>query len=91
MEERFKPWNSFIRYRILDIQKESSHQGFDDEEYDLVIAANVLHVTSLLTSTMKNVHKLLKPGGKLILIEETVPALRRFPFATLPGWWLSKS
>lgn len=90
-EERFKPWSSLLRYRILDIEKEPSEQGFEDEEYDLVIAANVLHATSLLTRTMKNVRKLLKPGGRLILIEETVPALRRFPFATLPGWWLSKS
>lgn len=90
-EERFKPWSSLLRFRILDIEKELSDQGFGDEEYDLVIAANVLHATSLLTRTMKNVHKLLKPGGKLILIEETVIALRRFPFAALPGWWLSKS
>lgn len=89
-KRRFEPWNSFLRYRILNIEKEAYDQGFDHGEYDMIIAANVLHATSLLTSTMKNVYKLLKPGGKLILIEETVPALRRFPFATLPGWWLSK-
>lgn len=89
--ERFKPWSSLLQYRILDIEKEPADQGFGTKEYDMIIAANVLHATSLLTNTMKNVHKMLKPGGKLILIEETVPALRRFPFATLPGWWLSKS
>ena len=90
-KERFKPWSSLLHYRILDIEKELSDQGFDSEEYDLIIAANVLHATSLLLHTMKNVCKLLKPGGRLVLIEETVPALRRFLFATLPGWWLSKS
>lgn len=87
---RFEPWSSFLRYRILNVEKEPSDQGFDHEEYDMIVAANVLHATSLLTTTMKNVHKLLKPGGRLILIEETVSALRRFPFATLPGWWLGK-
>lgn len=55
-----------------------------------MVAANVLHTTSLLTYTITDVQKMLKPGGRLILIEETVPALRRFPFATLPGWWLSQ-
>lgn len=89
-KEKFMLWSSFLRYRLLNIEKEPSDQGFDHEEYDVVIAANVLHATSLLTRTMKNVHKLLKPGGRLILIEETVQALLRFPFATLPGWWLSK-
>lgn len=89
-KDRFEPWSSFLRYRILNIEKEPSDQEFDHGEYDMVIAANVLHATSLLTSTMKNVYELLKPGGKLILIEETVPTLRRFPFATLPGWWLSE-
>lgn len=90
-KEIFKPWSSFLRYQILDIEKEPSDQGFDTEGYDMVIAANVLHATSSLLHTMKNVRKLLRPGGRLILIEETVTALRRFPFATLPGWWLSKS
>ena len=90
-KDRFQPWSSFLRYRILDIEKEPSDQGFDTDQYDVIVAANVLHATSRLLPTMKNVHKLLKPGGRLILIEETVPALRRFPFATLPGWWLSKS
>ncbi|KAL8734235.1 MAG: hypothetical protein Q9181_003294 [Wetmoreana brouardii] len=76
-KERFKPWNAFLHYRVLDIEKEPSDQGFADEEYDMVIAANVLHATGLLTSTMQRVHRLLKPGGKLVLIEETVPALRQ--------------
>lgn len=90
-KERFKPWGSFLRFRLLDIEKELSAQGFSDEKYDVIVAANVLHATTLLKATMENVYRLLKPGGKLIIIEETVPALRRFPFATLPGWWLSKS
>ena len=89
-KDKFRPWSSCMRYRILNIEKEPSDQGFDTDQYDVIVAANVLHATSLLLRTMKNVHKLLKPGGRLILIEETVLALRRFPFATLPGWWLSK-
>ena len=90
VKELVKPWSSCMRYRILDIEKDLTIQGFDLEEYDVVVAANVLHATTLLADTMKNVRRLLKPEGRLILIEETTSSLRRFPFATLPGWWLSK-
>ncbi|KAL8876689.1 MAG: hypothetical protein Q9198_005159 [Flavoplaca austrocitrina] len=89
-KERFAPWNAFLHYRILDVEKDLGDQCFGGESYDMIVAANVLHATSLLTATMTNVWKLLKPGGKLILIEETIPAIRRFPFAALPGWWLSQ-
>lgn len=41
----------------------------------MIIAANVLHATTLLKSTMENVRRLLKAGGRLILIEESVRAL----------------
>ncbi|KAL8928323.1 MAG: hypothetical protein Q9172_001007 [Xanthocarpia lactea] len=90
VKEKFEPWNVFLKYRVLDIGKDAFDQGFDGEAYDLIIASNVLHATGLLANTMGNVRKLLKSGGKLIMIEETVTALRRFPFATLPGWWLSQ-
>ncbi|KAL8996298.1 MAG: hypothetical protein Q9188_006601 [Gyalolechia gomerana] len=90
-KERFKPWVSFVRDRILDIEKELIGQGFGDEKCDMINAANVLHPMTLLKSTMENAHRSLKAGGRLILIEETVPAIRRFPFAALPGWWLIKS
>ncbi|KAL8964582.1 MAG: hypothetical protein Q9183_004352, partial [Haloplaca sp. 2 TL-2023] len=89
-KERFAPWSAFLRYRIFDVEKDLGGQGFDGESYDVIVAANVLHATSLLTTTLTNVRKLLKPSGKLILIEETIPAIRRFPFAALPGWWLSQ-
>ncbi|KAL8910653.1 MAG: hypothetical protein Q9171_004069 [Xanthocarpia ochracea] len=90
VKEKFGPWNAFLKYRVLDIGKDAFDQGFDGEAYDVIVASNVLHATGLLADTMGSVHKLLKSGGKLIMIEETVPALRRFPFATLLGWWLSQ-
>ncbi|WP_414573764.1 class I SAM-dependent methyltransferase [Nostoc sp. CCY 9925] len=42
-----------INCQILDIEQEPSTQGFSFHEYDLVIAANVLHATqNLKQSTM---------------------------------------
>lgn len=89
-KETLESWGRLIDYRIFDVEKDPVEQGFNCEDYDLVIAANVLHATRNMNKTMQNLRKLLKPGGKLITLEETVKTLRRFPFATLPGWWLSK-
>lgn len=77
----FKSWEGPVEYRILDVEK---------KPLELTIAANVLHATRSLNKTMEHVRTLLKPGGKLIILEETVNVLRRFPFALLPGTSLSR-
>ncbi|PYI11865.1 KR-domain-containing protein [Aspergillus sclerotiicarbonarius CBS 121057] len=80
-----------IVWKTLDIERTPADQGFEVEAYDLVIASNVLHATKDLSLTLGNARKLLKPGGKLILVEGTSPNLLRtsFIFGCLPGWWLS--
>ncbi|KAG8157127.1 hypothetical protein KVR01_013117 [Diaporthe batatas] len=80
-----------MTYKVLDIEKDPSEQGFELHSYDVVVAASVFHATRDLAATIFNAHSLLKSGGKLILLEITEPALLRntFAFGTLPGWWLS--
>ncbi|KAI0126592.1 putative polyketide synthase [Xylariales sp. AK1849] len=88
---RFADWEDVIEYRTLDIEKDTTEQGFQDGTYDLIIAANVLHATRNVDATVSHVRKLLKPGGRLIMIEITEPRLRIcLPFGTLPGWWLGE-
>ncbi|KAI4194227.1 MAG: hypothetical protein LQ350_007892 [Teloschistes chrysophthalmus] len=80
-----------MSYRTLNIEQDPLDQGFDGEGYDVVIASMVLHATRSLVDTLKNVRKLLKPGGKLILVELVAPQKKwvGFVFGLLPGWWLS--
>ncbi|KAL8770831.1 MAG: hypothetical protein Q9194_005051, partial [Teloschistes cf. exilis] len=80
-----------MSYRTLNIEQDPLDQGFDGEGYDVVIASMVLHATQSLIETLKNVRKLLKPGGKLILVEFVAPEKTwvGFVFGLLPGWWLS--
>ncbi|KAI1502944.1 hypothetical protein F5X99DRAFT_137710 [Biscogniauxia marginata] len=86
---RFAAWDGMIEYRTLDIEHDTAGQGFKEGTFDLIIAANVLHATANMDVTMSNVRKLLKPGGRLIMVEITHPRLRiSLPFGTLPGWWL---
>ncbi|KAJ5185393.1 Acyl transferase/acyl hydrolase/lysophospholipase [Penicillium cf. griseofulvum] len=86
---KFESWGHLMTYQTLDVSADPTAQGFHNDTYDVVIACNVLHATSDISQTMANIRGLLKPGGKVLLIEETVPKARHFPFALLPGWWLA--
>ncbi|KAH6652982.1 putative polyketide synthase [Truncatella angustata] len=88
---KFKHWEHRMSFQTLDISQDPLHQqGFADAKFDLILASNVLHATPSLDDTTTNVRKLLKPGGRLILIELTnVHAFVNMIFGTLPGWWLS--
>ncbi|CAG7922469.1 unnamed protein product [Penicillium olsonii] len=87
---QFQDWNGIISYRKLDIEVDPAQQGFDCRSYDIVVANQVLHATNSVVSTMKNVRSLLKPGGKLLLMENTKDQMdMQFVFGLLPGWWLS--
>jgi pyochelin synthetase len=63
--------SSFVTYRLLDIEKDPTLQGFDLHSYDVILAASVLHATKDIDETIRNVQALLAPGGALFLIEET--------------------
>ena len=85
-KDRFIPWGHRIQYSKLDIQDDPVPQGFRPEIYDLVIAANVLHATARIDHSLANVRRLLKPGGKLLLIEITNRRLcYTLVFGTLQG------
>ena len=89
-QEKFKPWKNLVRYKKLDIEQDPGKQGFETGTYDLIVASQVLHATKSMVNTMANVRKLLKPGGKLFLMETTQDQLDlQFAFGLLPGWWLS--
>lgn len=86
---KFEDWGHLMTYQTLDVSVDPAAQGFNTGTYDVVVACNVLHATPDINQTMANIRGLLKPGGKVMLIEETVPKARHFPFALLSGWWLA--
>ncbi|KAK7756454.1 putative PKS/NRPS-like protein biosynthetic cluster [Diatrype stigma] len=83
-------WLQRITFQKLDVSQDPVQQGFAAEDYDLVIASNVLHATPNMTATIDHVRKLLRPGGKLILLEGVRHPALTLPFALLPGWWLAE-
>ncbi|RFU27072.1 hypothetical protein B7463_g9261, partial [Scytalidium lignicola] len=90
-KEKFKLWRHLMTFKTLNIENSPVEQGFELGGYDIIVAANVLHATPDLNATLSNVRGLLRPGGKLILVEGTQPEMIRGPmcFGLLPGWWLS--
>ena len=83
-------WSQYITYKKLDITQDLGEQGFTPQEFDIVIAANVLHATQDMVVTMTNVRTLLKPRGKLLLLEANRHPPSVLPFSLLPGWWYAE-
>ncbi|RYP74841.1 hypothetical protein DL771_002762 [Monosporascus sp. 5C6A] len=83
---------SRMSFRALDMEHPILGQGFAENSYDLLIAGSCVHATKLLSKTLQNLRLLLKPGGKLVLLEMTKPTdIQSCFFATLAsGWWLSQ-
>ncbi|KAJ5973964.1 polyketide synthase [Penicillium waksmanii] len=86
-KERFSAHPN-MEYTTLDISKDPAEQGFDGHEYDLILAANVIHTTRSLCESLSNVRKLLAPNGRLLLHDMT-PTSKwpNYVWGTLPGWW----
>lgn len=90
---KFSAWGGLISYKTLNIEEDLKAQGFDQNDYyDIIVAANVLHATHNMDHTMTQVNRLLKPGGKLLLVEATSShqLLVGSIFGLLPGWWMGK-
>lgn len=80
-------------FKTLDAEKDPIEQGFREGAYDLIVAFFVIHATSDLAQCLRNIRKLLRPGGFLVVGEgfedgRFSVASSGFIFGTLPGWWL---
>ncbi len=82
---RDRPW---IRAQLLDIERDPAGQGWAAGEFDVVIAANVLHATRDLRAALRHARGLLAGGGLLVLLEATAPlGLLDLVFGLTDGWW----
>lgn len=76
-----------MKFSILDISLDPEAQGMT-EQFDLVIATNVIHATPKIRESLRHIKKLLKPMGSLILNETVKPQdFSTLTFGLLKGWW----
>ncbi len=78
----------FVRYALFDVEQPPDLQGFASQQFDLIVAANVLHATRDLRQTLAHVRSMLIPGGLLALLEGFQPARWiDLVFGQTEGWW----
>ncbi|MBI4997000.1 MAG: polyketide synthase dehydratase domain-containing protein, partial [Rhodocyclales bacterium] len=85
--ERFGA-HGFMRFQVLDLERDPQAQGLAPASFDIVIASNVIHATAVLRHTLARVRDLLAPGGLLAMLEVTAPQ-RWFDLTVglTDGWW----
>jgi acyl transferase domain-containing protein/protein-L-isoaspartate O-methyltransferase len=87
--EKLAPWEDRLDFKKFNAEVGIAAQDVEANKYDLVIACNVLHATANMDKTMSNVRQLLRPGGKILIVEGTRDTLDiSLVFGVLPGWWL---
>ncbi|KAL0938515.1 polyketide synthase [Colletotrichum truncatum] len=90
--EKLEKWSDRMTFEKLDISKDPAAQGsaFSAGSFDLVIASLVLHATPDIAVTLSHVRSLLKPGGRLLMLESMHMAPLDLAYLGLPGWWLAE-
>ena len=84
--KRFKEY-PFMEFKALNMESAPDPKFLQSQ--DIVLATNCIHATRDLRVSLKNLHRILKPDGFLIMLEmtEQVPWVD-FIFGLLEGWWL---
>ena len=87
--EHVKVDASRMSFAALDLEKDPLEQGFEAQHYDLVVCNLIAQASADLNKALQNVRRLMKAGGKLILLESTNPDSLRasFVLGLLPSWW----
>ncbi|MBS1518088.1 MAG: SDR family NAD(P)-dependent oxidoreductase [Bacteroidetes bacterium] len=86
-KEKF-PTLKNISYKVLDIEKDPLTQGFSENEFDIIVASNVIHATKSLEESLGNIRNILRDSGLIILNEVTSrQAWLDITFGLTDGWW----
>ncbi|KAI2628872.1 lovastatin nonaketide synthase [Hypoxylon sp. NC1633] len=86
---KFQHYSSLMDFKLCNIADATLSPSFEAGSYDLIIASHVLHAVENLDQSLSNIRNLLKPDGKLLLLETTEPDAIEFGFAfgLLQDWW----
>ncbi|CAM4230542.1 hypothetical protein BOTU111921_18285 [Bordetella tumbae] len=89
--EHYAAQAPYLQTKRLDIEHTPVAQGFALGHFDVAVAANVLHATRDMRSTLRHVKTLLKGNGLLLLNELSAASLfLHLSFGLLEGWWLAE-
>jgi SAM-dependent methyltransferase/acyl carrier protein len=90
-EKHYQPRLPALTTAIFDVSKPLASQSIAVDQYDIAIAANVLHATPDIREAVRNAKAALKNHGVLLLNEISAWSLfYHTTFGLLEGWWLHK-
>ncbi|RYP80178.1 hypothetical protein DL769_002591 [Monosporascus sp. CRB-8-3] len=88
---RFGRWAAKINFKTLDISRDPLAQGYAAHSFDVLVASVVSYAAPRVDMTMAHLRKLLKPNGRLVLMELTaVTAAHTAVFGMVDGRWGSE-
>ncbi|MCB2360149.1 SDR family NAD(P)-dependent oxidoreductase [Clostridium estertheticum] len=88
-EKEFLSENPYLTFKIFNVENTPASQDVELAQYDLVIAANVLHATKNIKQTVRNAKVLIKKNGLILLSEMIGSSLfTHLTFGLLEGWWV---
>jgi len=67
----FGPDSEQLSYQLYNLDIRPEFQGLKHHSFDLIIASSMLHDVQDIRLALGHLISLLKPGGKLLLLEET--------------------
>lgn len=81
-----------VRYVRFDVEFSPLAQNLPSRHFDVVVAGNVLHATAHRGQSLGNMSQLLRPGGRLLLLEcTTAHPWLDMVFGITEGWWRADS
>ena len=87
-EKEYGAQNTYLTYKMFNVEQPVAEQDINAGAYDIVIAANVLHATRNIRHTLRNAKACLKTNGILLLNEICANTLfTHLTFGLLEGWW----
>lgn len=82
------PWEALVKFKPLGIHSDATLQGFVEHSYDVVVATDIALATKDASQALGRLRRLIRPGGKLLLLETTRARLdTQLIFGGLPSWW----
>ena len=77
-----------LEFRVVDVERDLTQQELGRDEFDVVVAANVLHATRDVEETLRRLRQVLRERGLLVLVETTrTKRYAKLTFGLTDGWW----
>jgi acyl transferase domain-containing protein/ubiquinone/menaquinone biosynthesis C-methylase UbiE len=90
-QREYFPKNSYLTFKLYDVEHPEKAQDIEPGRFDLVIASNVLHATRNISRSLRNAKALLQKNGLLLINEiNSKTIFSHLTFGLLEGWWLGE-